>query len=74
MLNQDIIDLYERVPLGTRVVVLGGPDTMQVIDGVPVAGATPSTEPLPGTTASPYEPPIGPSVTGRAPGEQRPII
>jgi len=24
LLNQDIIDLYNRVPIGTRVVVLGG--------------------------------------------------
>jgi lipoprotein-anchoring transpeptidase ErfK/SrfK len=74
LLNQDIIDLYERVPLGTRVVVLGGPDSMQVINGVPVAGATPATELLPGVAASPYEPPIGPSATGRTPGEPRPII
>ena len=27
LLNQDIIDLYDRVPLGTKVVVLGGPQT-----------------------------------------------
>jgi lipoprotein-anchoring transpeptidase ErfK/SrfK len=75
MLNQDIMDLYERVPLGTRVVVLGGPDSMPVVNGAPVvAGATPATQPLPGTTASPYEPPVGPSVTGRTTGEPRPII
>lgn len=28
MLNQDIIDLYERVPLGAEVVVLAGPETL----------------------------------------------
>jgi lipoprotein-anchoring transpeptidase ErfK/SrfK len=24
MINQDVMDLYERVPIGTKVVVLGG--------------------------------------------------
>jgi lipoprotein-anchoring transpeptidase ErfK/SrfK len=28
LLNQDIIDLYERVPLGASVVVLAGPETL----------------------------------------------
>jgi hypothetical protein len=28
MLNQDIIDLYDRVPLGAEVVVLAGPETL----------------------------------------------
>jgi lipoprotein-anchoring transpeptidase ErfK/SrfK len=55
MLNQDIIDLYNRVPLGTRVVVLGGPETMPVMDGVyaPVAGAPPPRPPRPRTAAAP---------------------
>jgi lipoprotein-anchoring transpeptidase ErfK/SrfK len=74
LLNQDIMDLYERVPLGTRVVVLGGPNATPVENGVPVAGAAPMGAPLPGTTVSPYEPPVGPSVTGRASSEPRPII
>jgi lipoprotein-anchoring transpeptidase ErfK/SrfK len=79
LLNQDIIDLYDRVPLGTRVVVLGGPNEMPVVNGAPVvAGATPAAEPLPGTTASPYKPPVSPapkqSVTGRASSEPSPII
>jgi lipoprotein-anchoring transpeptidase ErfK/SrfK len=32
LLNQDIIDLYQRVPLGTRVVVLGGPGMVPPLD------------------------------------------
>jgi len=28
LLNQDIIDLYNRVPLETKVIVLGGPETL----------------------------------------------
>jgi lipoprotein-anchoring transpeptidase ErfK/SrfK len=28
LINQDVIDLYERVPLGTKVVVLGDPDLL----------------------------------------------
>jgi lipoprotein-anchoring transpeptidase ErfK/SrfK len=32
LLNQDIIDLYQRVPLGTKVVVLGGPEAMPPLD------------------------------------------
>jgi lipoprotein-anchoring transpeptidase ErfK/SrfK len=33
LLNQDIIDLYDRVPIGTKVVVLATPDeTAQTID------------------------------------------
>jgi len=33
LLNQDIIDLYQRVPLGTKVVVLNGPDTQPLGNG-----------------------------------------
>lgn len=32
LFNQDVIDLYERVPLGTKVVVLGGPQTLPPSD------------------------------------------
>ena len=50
LLNQDIIDLYERVPLGTKVVVLGGPDTLPPPDGGPVppieVGTAPSPNPI----------------------------
>jgi lipoprotein-anchoring transpeptidase ErfK/SrfK len=49
LLNQDIIDLYERVPLGTKVVVLGGPETLPPVDGfatlpTSVAGPVPPVE------------------------------
>lgn len=37
LFNQDIIDLYERVEIGTKVVVLTSPDAPEYIDGVPVA-------------------------------------
>ncbi|HMN86665.1 MAG TPA: L,D-transpeptidase family protein, partial [Bauldia sp.] len=30
MFNQDVIDLYNRVPLGTKVVVLSAPDSIPV--------------------------------------------
>jgi len=45
MFNQDIIDLYERVPLGTKVVVLGSPGaapsnpSVQVGYSAPVSGS-----------------------------------
>jgi lipoprotein-anchoring transpeptidase ErfK/SrfK len=32
LFNQDIIDLYQRVPLDTRVVVLGGPEMLPPLD------------------------------------------
>lgn len=50
LLNQDIIDLYERVPLGTKVVVLGGPESLPPPDGgfeilqPPVGGPVPPVE------------------------------
>jgi hypothetical protein len=28
LINQDVIDLYDRVPIGTKVVVLGDPDLL----------------------------------------------
>ena len=40
MLNDDVSDLYDRVKVGTRVVVLPG--------GPPPGAATPSAQPLPG--------------------------
>jgi lipoprotein-anchoring transpeptidase ErfK/SrfK len=80
LLNQDIIDLYERVPLGAKVVVLSGPDTMPVSNGTytPVAGApagpmTPVTSAPVG--ASPiFTPTAAPAMTGSAPSEPAPII
>ena len=39
MWNQDIIDLYDRVPIGTRVVVLGSPE--EAVSGGSLAAAPP---------------------------------
>ncbi|HZP21769.1 MAG TPA: L,D-transpeptidase [Bauldia sp.] len=33
MLNQDVIDLYNRVPLGTKVIVLPAPGALPVVPG-----------------------------------------
>jgi lipoprotein-anchoring transpeptidase ErfK/SrfK len=50
LLNQDIIDLYERVPLGTRVIVLGGPETLPPSDDPYIppmqVGAVPTVNPI----------------------------
>jgi lipoprotein-anchoring transpeptidase ErfK/SrfK len=46
LLNQDIIDLYERVPLGTKVVVLGGPETLPPPDGGPIPPIAVGTAPV----------------------------
>ncbi|WP_421724138.1 L,D-transpeptidase [Bauldia sp.] len=48
MWNQDVMDLYERVPLGTKVVVLDGPGT-QPLDAplAPGAPAVASAAPIP---------------------------
>jgi len=42
MFNQDIIDLYGRVPVETRVVVLPASEHVEELDG-PVAQSTPSS-------------------------------
>lgn len=41
MWNQDVIDLYERVPIGTKVIVLNAPGAAPggAVDSTPVAGA-----------------------------------
>jgi lipoprotein-anchoring transpeptidase ErfK/SrfK len=36
MLDQDVIDLYNRVPLGAKVIVLGDPTAMPAIPDQPV--------------------------------------
>lgn len=88
LLNQDIIDLYERVPLGAKVVVMNGPDTIPVADGTytPVAGFP--TGPMTPITTAPvgaapmYPAPVNPAMTptaapamtGSAPAEPAPII
>jgi lipoprotein-anchoring transpeptidase ErfK/SrfK len=58
MLNEDVSDLFDRVKVGTRVVVLpGGPP--------PASTATASAAPLPGPSAGPPLPPS--SVPGARP-------
>jgi len=58
MLNEDVSDLFDRVKVGTRVVVLpGGPP--------PASTATASAAPLPGPSAGPPLPPS--SVPGTQP-------
>ena len=57
MLNEDVSDLFDRVKVGTRVVVLpGGPP--------PASTATASAAPMPGPNARPAPPP---SVPGTQP-------
>jgi lipoprotein-anchoring transpeptidase ErfK/SrfK len=55
LLDQDVIDLYRRVPVGTRVVVLSDPSLMR---SVPAAGgtSTPAAAPAAPGAVSPGEP------------------
>jgi lipoprotein-anchoring transpeptidase ErfK/SrfK len=55
MLNEDVSDLFDRVKVGTRVVVLPG--------GPPPGTTTASAQPMPGPNAGPPQPPPS-SVTG----------
>jgi lipoprotein-anchoring transpeptidase ErfK/SrfK len=62
MLNEDVSDLFDRVKVGTRVVVLpGGPP--------PTSTATASAQPLPSSNAGPLPPMSGP-----APGTQPTVV
>jgi lipoprotein-anchoring transpeptidase ErfK/SrfK len=59
MLNEDVSDLFERVKVGTRVVVLpGGPP--------PASTATASAQPIPGPNAAP--------ATSGVPGTQPTVV
>jgi lipoprotein-anchoring transpeptidase ErfK/SrfK len=58
MLNEDVSDLFDRVKVGTRVVVLPG-------GAPPASTATASAAPMPGPNAGPPMPP--PSVPGAQP-------
>jgi hypothetical protein len=69
LLHQDIIDLYRRVPLGTKVIVLADPTLMNapVVTTPPVAPRPVVTTPPPvAETLFPAQPPSPPSppVTG----------
>ena len=59
MLNEDVSDLFDRVKVGTRVVVL---------PGGPPPGATASAAPVPGPNAGPLPP------AGVAPGTQPTVV
>jgi hypothetical protein len=48
MLNEDVSDLFDRVKVGTRVVVMPG--------GPPPGTATASAQPMPGPNAGPLAP------------------
>jgi hypothetical protein len=62
MLNEDVSDLFDRVKVGTRVVVLpGGPP--------PASTTTASAAPIPGPNAGPPLPP-----SGVAPGTQPTVV
>jgi len=67
MLNDDVSDLFDRVKVGTRVVVLpGGPP--------PASTATASAAPLPGPSAARSLPPSsGPAPSG-VPGTQPTVV
>jgi lipoprotein-anchoring transpeptidase ErfK/SrfK len=60
MLNEDVSDLFDRVKVGTRVVVLPG--------GPPPGTATASAAPIPGPNAGPALPPPG------VPGAQPTVV
>jgi hypothetical protein len=64
MLNEDVSDLFDRVKVGTRVVVLPG--------GPPPGTATASAAPMPGTSALPN---AGPSLPPPGvPGAQPTVV
>jgi lipoprotein-anchoring transpeptidase ErfK/SrfK len=66
MLNEDVSDLFDRVKVGTRVVVLPG--------GPPHTDTTASTQPAPGSSAAPTpQPPQTASLPGTQPTSVPPL-
>jgi lipoprotein-anchoring transpeptidase ErfK/SrfK len=65
MLNEDVSDLFDRVKVGTRVVVLPG--------GPPPGMATASAQPLPGPAGAAVPPPAQMS-NGPVPGTQPTVV
>jgi lipoprotein-anchoring transpeptidase ErfK/SrfK len=63
MLNEDVSDLFDRVKVGTRVVVLPG-------GAPPPSTATASAQPMPGPNAGP----LPPMSSGPAPGTQPTVV
>ncbi len=60
MWNQDAIDLYNRVPIGTKVVVLSGPETAPLDAMAPAIAAAPASggKPAAGGTLTPDGKPV----------------
>jgi hypothetical protein len=58
MLNDDVSDLFERVKVGTRVVVMPGkaPATTASAQPVPGPSASAAPAPLPGTQPTSVQP------------------
>ncbi len=66
MLNEDVSDLFDRVKVGTRVVVLPG--------GPPPGTATASAQPLPGPAAGAIAPAPTPLPGGPVPGTHPTVV
>jgi hypothetical protein len=67
MLNEDVSDLFDRVKVGTRVVVLPG--------GPPPGMATASAQPVPGPAApGAVAPPPAQTSNGPVPGTQPTVV
>ena len=66
MLNEDVSDLFDRVKVGTRVVVLPG--------GPPPGMATASVQPVPGSAAAGAGVPPAPISNGPVPGTQPTVV
>jgi len=60
MLNEDVSDLFDRVKVGTRVVVMPG-------GSPPASTATASAQPIPGPNAAPLPPMSGVAAPGTQP-------
>ena len=68
MLNEDVSDLFDRVKVGTRVVVLPGgpaPSSTTTASAAPVPGPAMAAPSVPGTQPSTSVPPLPPPVTVR---------
>jgi lipoprotein-anchoring transpeptidase ErfK/SrfK len=65
MLNEDVSDLFDRVKVGTRVVVLPG--------GAPHTDTTASAQPAPGSNAAPPQQPQTASLPGTQPASVAPL-
>jgi hypothetical protein len=63
MLNEDVSDLFDRVKVGTRVVVLPG--------GPPPGTTTASVQPLPGPAGAAQAPP---QMSGAPPAGTQPTV